>query len=44
MPEFLIILMVVGAFLGVFFLVSVARDRELLRNEPDEKPHDKKAA
>jgi hypothetical protein len=32
-PEFLIILLVVGFFLGVFFLVSVVRERELLRDE-----------
>jgi len=44
MPEFFIILLVVGGFLGVFFLVSVARDRKLLRNQPEEKPHDRKAA
>jgi len=44
MPEFLIILLVVGAFLGVFYLVSVMRDRTLLRKEGEEKPHDRKAA
>ena len=44
MPEFFIILSVVGAFLGVFFLVSVVRDRKLLRNEREEKPDDRKAA
>jgi hypothetical protein len=44
MPEFLIILLVVGTFLGVFFLVSVERDRRLLRNQPGEKPNEKKAA
>jgi hypothetical protein len=44
MPEFLIILLVVVVFLGVFFLVSVVRERELLRNERDEKPPDRKAA
>lgn len=44
MPEFLIILFVVGAFFGVFFLVFVVRERELLRNERDEKPHHRKAA
>jgi hypothetical protein len=45
MPEFLIILLVVGAFLGAFFLVSVVRaKRELLRNERQEKPQDRKAA
>jgi hypothetical protein len=44
MPEFLIILLVVGAFLGVFYLVSIRRDRRLLRNEGEEKPHDRRAA
>ena len=44
MPEFLITICVVGAFLGVFFLVSVVRDRKLLRNQPEEKPHERKAA
>jgi hypothetical protein len=46
MPEFLIILFVVGTFLGVFFLVSATRDRELLRKDKDreENPHDKRAA
>ena len=45
MPEFLIILLVVGVFLGVFFWVSVVREkRELMRNEPEERPPDKKAA
>ena len=44
MPEFLIILLVVGTLLGVFFLASVLRDRKLLRNQPEEKPHERKAA
>ena len=45
MAEFLIILLVVGVFLGVFFLVCVAREkRELMRNEPEERPHRRKAA
>ncbi len=44
MPEFLIILLVIGVFLGVFLLVSVVRERKLLRNEREEKPHDTKAA
>ncbi len=44
MPEFLIILLVVAAFLAVFFLVTAVRDRELLRNERDEGPHGRKAA
>lgn len=44
MPEFLIILFVVGAFLGVFLLVSVVRERKLLRNEREDRPHDRKAA
>jgi len=44
MPEFLTILLVVGFFLGVFFLLSVVCERELLRNEREEKPHDRKAA
>jgi F0F1-type ATP synthase assembly protein I len=45
MPEFLIILLVVGVFLGVFFLVSIVREkRELTRDEPEEKPQDRKAA
>ena len=44
MPEILVILLVVGVFLGVFFLVSVVRERELLRDEGEEKPHDRKAA
>ncbi len=44
MPEFFKILFVVGVFLGVFFLVSVVREkRELLRNE-GERPHGRKAA
>jgi uncharacterized membrane protein YqjE len=44
MAEFLIILLVVGAFLGIFYLVSVIRDRRLLRDEQEEEPHDRKAA
>lgn len=44
MPEFLIILLVVGAFLGVFFWVSVVRERQLLRKEGSENPDGKKAA
>jgi hypothetical protein len=44
MPEFLMILLVVGAFLGVFYLASIRRDRRLLRKEGEEKPHDRKAA
>ena len=44
MAEFLIILLVVGAFLGVFYLVTVVRDRKLLRDDPEEKTHDRKAA
>ncbi len=44
MPEFLTILLVVGFFLGVFFLLSVVCERELLRNEREEKPRDRKAA
>jgi len=44
MAEFLIVLVVVGAFLGVFYLVSVVRDRRLLRDEQEEKPHARKAA
>ena len=45
MAEFLIILLVVGVFLGVFFLVCVAREkRELTGNEPEESPHGRKAA
>lgn len=44
MPEFLMILLVVGVFLGGSFLVSAACERELLRNEREEKPRDRKAA
>lgn len=44
MAEFLIVLVVVGAFLGVFYLVSVVRDRRLLRGEQEEEPHERKAA
>ncbi len=44
MLEFLMILAVVGIFLAVFFLVSVVRERELLRKEREEKPHYRKAA
>jgi len=44
MAEFLIILLVVGAFFGVFYLVSVVRDRRLQRDEQEEEPHDRKAA
>jgi hypothetical protein len=44
MAEFLIILLAVGPVLGVFFLVSVVRERELLRDEREEKPHDRRAA
>jgi hypothetical protein len=44
MAEFLIIVLVVGAFLGVFFVVSVVRNRKLLRDDPEEEPHDSKAA
>ena len=44
MAEFSIILLVVGAFLGVFYLVTVVRDRKLLRDNPEEKPPDRKAA
>jgi hypothetical protein len=45
MPEFLIILLVVGAFVGIFWWVSVARGkRELMRDEREEKPHPRKAA
>jgi len=44
MAEFLIILFVVGAFLAVFFLVAVVRNRKLLRDEREEKPQDRKAA
>jgi len=44
MAEFLIILVVVGAFLGVFYLVTVVRNRSLLRDEQEEEPHDRKAA
>ena len=44
MPEFLIVLLVVGAFLGVFHLVTVMRDRKLLREDVEEKQKDRKAA
>ena len=44
MPEFFIVLLVMGVFLGVFFLVSVVRNRRLLRDEPEEKRQDRKAA
>ena len=44
MAEFLTILLVVGAFLGVFALVSFLRDRKLQRSDEEEKPHDRKAA
>jgi len=44
MPEFLIVLLVVGVFLGVFFLVSIVCERELLRAEREERPHNRKAA
>ena len=44
MPEFLIILLVVGTFLGVFYFVSIVRDRRLLRHKVEEKPQGKKAA
>lgn len=44
MAEFLIILLVVGAFLGIFFAVSRMRDRELTRDEREETEHDRKAA
>jgi len=44
MPEFFIVLAVVGVFLGVFFLVSVVRNRRLLREDQEEKQPDRKAA
>jgi len=44
MPEFLIILLVVGGFLGVFFFVSLVRERRLLRDKREEGPHSRKAA
>ena len=44
MPEFFILLLVMGVFLGVFFLVSVVRNRRLLRDDPEEKHQDRKAA
>jgi hypothetical protein len=44
MPEFLTILLVVGAFVGLFWLVSFLRNRKLLRADQQEKPHDRKAA
>jgi hypothetical protein len=44
MPEFLIIVCVVAVFLGVFYLVTLARDRKLAREDDREQPPDKKAA
>ena len=44
MPELFIVLLVMGVFLGVFFLVSVVRNRRLLRDDPEEKRQDRKAA
>lgn len=44
MSEFFIVLLVMGVFLGVFFLVSVMRNRKLSRDDPKEKWQDTKAA
>jgi len=44
MPEFFIVLLVMGLFLGVFSLVSIMRNRRLLRDDPEEKRQDRKAA
>jgi len=44
MAEFLIILFVVGAFLGVFYAVCVVRDRKLLRDAAETEQKDRKAA
>jgi hypothetical protein len=45
MPEFLIILSVVGAFLGIFWLASVLRERrQLTREERRAEPRYRKAA
>jgi hypothetical protein len=44
MSEFLTILLVVGAFVGLFWLVCFLRDRKLLRADEQEKPRDRKAA
>jgi hypothetical protein len=44
MPEFLIILLVVGAFLGVFYLTSVVQNRKLLRHDSEQEQKHRKAA
>jgi len=44
MPEFLIILLVVGVFLGVFHGVMVVRNRKLLREDVEEVQKHRKAA
>jgi hypothetical protein len=44
MPEFLIILLVVGTFLAVFYLKSVVKNRKLLRHDLEQEQKNKKAA
>jgi len=44
MPEFLIILLVVGAFLGAFYLTSVVQNRKLLRHDSAQEQKHRKAA
>jgi len=44
MPEFLIILLVVGAFLGVFYLTSVVQNRKLRRHDLEQEQKNRKAA
>jgi len=44
MAEFLIILLVVGVFLGTFYLISSSRNRRLLREEAEEEARNKRAA
>jgi len=44
MPEFLIILLVVVAFLGAFYLTSVVQNRKLLRHNSAQEQKHRKAA
>ena len=44
MPDILIVLVVVAAFLGIFQWRSVVRNRKLAREDSVEKPAEKKAA
>ena len=39
-----IVFLALAAFIGLALLASVACERELLRNEQEEKPHHRKAA